>query len=91
MNERGLYLDLARMVDEAMNRAARRNVSWSMDAVYVCDRNHRMYTVCSTLEALEYVVRRHDVSVGPEESAWALTDQGVELYEELRRNYRRRA
>lgn len=90
MTERGLYLDLARMMDESISRALRMNRSWATDHVYVCPREHRMHHVCSVLEALNYLERRYDVGEGPTTSAWSFTEQGVELYEELHHTWRRR-
>lgn len=89
MNESGLFLDLKRIDEESRDRALQGN-SWERDCVYICDRNHRMHTVCSTLEALGYVVRRYDWR-NPEhaESAWALTDRGRDLFDDLRRARRR--
>lgn len=88
MTERGLYLDLARMVDDSIRRALQLNRSWSLDHVYICKREHRMHTVCSTLEAIGYMTRRFEVGEKSDESAWSFTEQGVELYEELRQRWR---
>lgn len=90
MTERGLYLDLSRMMDESIARALRLNRSWTGDHVYVTSKEHRMHHVCSVLEALNYVVRRWDVAIGEGNSGWSFTDQGVELFEELHHTWRKR-
>jgi len=89
VTESGLYLDLTRMVSESMDRALRLNRSWSTDHVYVTPLVHRMHTVCSTLEALGYCVRLYGVSDSAE-SAWRLTPEGLELYDDLCREFRKR-
>lgn len=90
MTERGLYLDLARMMDSSIARAMNVNRSWALDHVYVVDINHRMHDVCSTLEALNYLKRRYNVGEGAQCSAWSFTEEGIELYEELHHTWRRR-
>ena len=88
MTERGLYLDLRRMMDNALERAMKVGKSME-DAVYICDRSHRMHTVCSTLEALGYLAERHQMGERIHQSAWIFTTPGSELFEELHAQYRR--
>lgn len=97
MTHEGLYLDLQRIVDSSLERAISTGVSWVRDHVYIVSKTHRMHTVCSTLEALGYTQRRYGVGErerhqgGEEdESAWSLTYDGIDLYEELRAQCRSR-
>ena len=90
MTEQGLYLDLSRMLDDSIRRALQINHSWDTDSVYICSTEHRMHTVCSTLEALGYTQRMYVVGERSRESAWRLTNAGLELYEDLRKEHRRR-
>lgn len=91
MTHAGLYLDLQRIVDLSLQRALSTGVSWVRDHVYICPRDHRMHTVCSTLEALAYTQRRFNVGEREDESAWSLTADGIDLYEELRSQTQRMA
>jgi len=91
MTEQGLYLDLKRMVDQSVERALKLNHSWDLDHVYITPRAHRMHTVCGTLAALGYMAERFVVGERADESAWSLTEAGMELYEELRVAHRIRA
>jgi len=84
VTEKALYIDLSRLVDDSLDRALRLGRSWDTDHVFVCEQDHRLHTVCSTLEALNYTRRRFGVSEREGQSAWSLTSQGVELYHELR-------
>jgi hypothetical protein len=90
VTEDGLYLDLARMLDDSIRRALQVNHSWDTDSVYICSETHRMHTVCGTLEALGYTQRVYVVGEHKGQSAWRLTNAGMELYEDLRKEHKRR-
>ena len=76
MNERGLFLDLERIARGRPSLAR-----WWECHTYEVPRDHRMHTVCSTLESLGYL--EHALNTARGLSAWRFTEQGVELYTEL--------
>ena len=78
MNERGLFLDLDRI---ALGRPAIDR--WWEAHVYITPKDHRMHTVCGTLESLGYLERAPLRAPGPQYSAWRFTPQGAELYLDL--------
>lgn len=73
MNERGLYLDLKRILTGALHR--------SVHHVYEVERTHRMHTVCGTLESLGYL--RRIPPTRPELSAWSPNPEAWELFLDL--------
>jgi len=91
MNERGLWLDLNRIVQRSMDRALELGQSWSLNHAFITDKTDRMHVVCGTLEALGYTIRRFEVGERVDQSAWELTDQGVELWNDLCGHYGARA
>lgn len=86
VTEKGLFLDLRRMLDESMTRASL-GASWQADYVFSCDLNHRLHFVADVLEALGYVERRRSLEpLNSQRSMWSFTQEGVELYEDLARS-----